>query len=382
MATEYQIFLNNALGQRMPGGALGNWISLDYVRAENDIGALTLVLPGDAYDREMFVKDGIIEVWRSVDGGKPYLDTETVWLIRRPVWQKQTPQESTWTIYAYCLNHLLKRRIVDYNPDNTTYTALVAEADDMGKTVMRQNFGSAATDTTRSIATYLDIQADQTQAPVVNKAFARQYVNQVLKDLAATSYQKGTYLVFDIVCSVPPASDSSMMFEFRSYVGQRGADHTFPSGNPPLMIGPDFNNLDNVELDDDASDEITRGIATGQGYGSIQAVARADDTARQGESPFNLIEGVRNASGSGEASQLADEAEAELQSGIPRKTLSGRLVNTSGLLYGRDWTWGDLVTSQANGDTFTCHIPRVHVHVERAGGEQIEGILRGAVVTA
>jgi hypothetical protein len=377
VSIQYEVVIGDALGNTLLVPA--NFSSGDYVRVENDIGALTLVLPGD-YDGANFKKDSVISVWRSIDGATPYLDTDTVWLLRRKRWQQQTRGAAFWTLYAYDLNHLLKRRIVDYNPDNTTYTALVEAADDMGKIIMRQNFGSSATDTTRSIATYLDIQADATLAPVVNKAFSRQYVNQVLKDLALASYQKGTYLVFDIVCTVPPGG-GNLTFEFQSFTGQRGIDHSFPNGNPPLLIGPQYNNLDNVDLDDDSSDEVTRGIATGQGYGSIQAVARADDLSRQGESPFNLIEGVRNASGTDNATGLTDEAEAELQSGIPRKMLNGNIVNTSGLLYGLDWQWGDLVTAQANGESFECHIPRVHVHVERDSGEVIEGVLRGSVVT-
>lgn len=378
MSIETEIVIGDAFGNTLLVPA--NYESVDYVRAENDTGVLTLILPGD-YDGSNFVKDGLISVWRSIDGATPYLDTDTVWLIRRKRWEKKTRAAALWTVQAYDLNHLLKRRIVDYQPDDTTYSALVEAADDMGKIIVRQNFGGDATDTTRSIASYLSIQANATLAPVINKSFARQYVHQVLKDIALASYQKGTYLVFDIVCTVPPGG-GSLAFEFQSFIGQRGIDHSAASGNPPLLIGPDFNNLDNVDLDDDSSDEITRGIATGQGYGSIQAVARADDLARQRESPFNLLERVRNASGTDNATGLTDEAEAELQSGIPRKYLNGSIVNTSGLMYGLDWKWGDLVVAQANGDSFECHIPRVHVHRERDAGEQIEGILRGSVVTA
>lgn len=377
MTTRYDVYIDDALGNRVLPDPV-NFSVLDYTRAENNTGPLTLTLPGD-FDGDLFKRDGLIEVWRSVEGGLPYLDTETVWLIRRKRWQKAARQDPTWTLYAFDLNHLLKRRIVDYNPGNTTYTALLAAADNIGKTIVSQNFRGGATDATRSIASYLALEGSYALAPVVSKAFARQYVDDVLRDLAQWSYQQGTYLVFDIVCSVPPASGGTLQFEFRSYTGQRGIDHRFPSGNPPLLIGPDFNNLDNVDDDDDATDEATRGIATGQGVESIQAVARANDTARQGASPFNLIERVRNAANTPDAAGLADEAEAELREGAPKHTLSGKIVNTSGLLYGLDWKWGDLFTGQARGSSFDCHIDRVHVHVERERGEQIDGFLRGAV---
>lgn len=376
MGNTYDIKINDAVGRLQL--APRDWQILDYVRAENDVGALTLTLPG-AYPKNAFKKDGLIEVWRSVEGAPPYLDTETLWMIRRRRWQYKARGTPIWTIYAEDLNSLLRRRSVDYEPDNA-YTDKVAAADDMGKAIIRENMGTLATDTTRSIATWLGVDADQALAPIVRKAFARQNVLKVLQDLALWSYQQGTYLVFDVVCDRLPGDSAGVHFQFRSYVGQRGNDHRWPGGKPPLLIGAQYNNLDSVDDDDDATDEITRGIAIGPTVtGSTQAVARQTDDARAAESPFNLIEGTRNAGSSAEALVLEGEAQAELQSGIPREWLTGSLQNTSGLLYGVDWNWGDLLTAQANSRSADVHASRVHVHVERDQGDQVESILKGDI---
>jgi len=376
MSNDYQVIIGDATGSTILEPR--DWQSLDYVRAENDVGALTLVLPGD-YAPGLFVKDGMIGVWRSVAGGTPYLDTDTLWMIRRRRWQYSARTAPTWTIYAVDLNSLLKRRTVDHAPDDVAYTDLLLPADDMGKLLVRQNLGALVLDPTRDESLYLDVQADATLAPIRHfQTLSRLNILKALQDLALWSYQRGTYLVFDIVCTTPPGSPSGpMKFEFRSYVGQRGNDHRYPGGSPPLLIGPDYNNLDSIDDDFDATDEITRGIGV-EGTGATQAADHETDTARAGESPFNLIESVRMTTAP-DANALQAEAQAELQSGLPRRWTSGKLLNTSGLLYGLDWKWGDFLTVQSKFGAADVHASRVHVHVERDSGDQIETILTGSI---
>ncbi len=193
-----------------------------------------------------------------------------------------------------------------------------------------------------------------------------------LQEIAQASYNNGTYLVFDTVCSVPPGSGSAMAFEFRAYTGQRGVDHRFPSGNPPLLIGPDFGNLDDVEYEEDAENEITRAIVGGQGQGTGRTFTRKDDATREGESPFALIESFKNATGESAAAGLANEADALLKAGLPRKTLTGRVVPTSGLIYGVHYGWGDFVTLQVDGDSFDAHLNQVHVTRTRDEHEVVD----------
>lgn len=361
------IFIDDALGNRLESPR--DYTRFEYVRVENGIGALTLTLPS-RYPRSLFKKDGVVELWRSIDGGAPYLDTETVWLQRK--WKKIIKQGlRLWQITCVDLNHLLKRRFVDYAAGSAQADQSRA-ADDLGKQIIRENLGSSATDTTRSLATYLTVQANATAGPTTGKKFSERNVLTVLQEIALASFNNSTYLVFDTVCSVPPGSGSAMQFEFRSYTSQRGVDHRFPGGNPPLLIGPDYGNLDDVEYEEDAENEITRAIVGGQGQQANRTFSRKDDTAREGESPFALIEAFKNATGESAAAGLANEADALLKSGLPRKGLRGRIVPTSGLIYGVHYRWGDFITAQVDGDSFDAHLNQVHVTRTRDAHEEVE----------
>ena len=368
----YAVIINDAFGNRLL--VPNDWVTFELVRVENDVGALTLTLPG-YYPRSLFKKDGLIEIWRQVGNGAPYLETETLWLQRRWRWtwnRTGSGVEILRRILCFDLNHLLRRRKVDYVA-GSAQAAQRDEADDLLKAIAAQNLGASATDATRSWATYLDIQANATQAPVIRKAFAKRTVLDVMQEIAQSSFEAGTYLAFDLMCKSPP-NQGAFKLEFRTYTGQRGVDHTFPGGNPPLLIGPEFGNLNNVEMDDDAEDEATRAIVAGSGQGAARQVARADDAGRQGESPFGLIEAYLDAFQSG--TSLADEADALLRSREPRRTLTGDIEPTSGLLYGIHWNWGDLVTAQVDGESFDAHLRAVSITVDREQGERVRAFVR------
>lgn len=338
-----------------------DWFSLEYARQETEVGALTLVLPAVDYDRGMFPKDGLIEIWNMPETGSPTLELDMLWLIRRVRYLGAT---NSWELTAYDLNHLLKRRVVDYNPGNTTYTELLGAGDDLGKQIISQNFGAGALDTIRSIATYLNIQANATAAPSVRISCSRQEVLKTLQNIAAAAHEQGTYLAFDTVVTSLPGPGTTLQFEFRSYVDQRGTDR-----RGLMYLGPDFGNLTEVEIDEDASNEITRAISTGQGVDAVQAVARADDTTRWEGSPFGLVEGVRSASSSLVATDLLNDAQAFLKQGIALKVITGKLVSMPGMEYGVDWNWGDRLEAQVNGTKYTCRVAGIHVTWTQAGRE-------------
>lgn len=363
---KHTLILSDALGNTLLTPT--DWIQLEYVRADNEITPCTLTLPG-YYDPGFFQRDMRIEVWKELGGRSPYLDTETAWLIRNPELDLQRSGD-TWQVQGYCFNDLLRRRLVDYNEANA-YTSKLDEADDLGKAVVRENFGSLATDTTRQWATSIfTVQADQALAPIVRKAFANQEVWKVLQELAQTSYEKGTYLVFDVVWN-------SGVPELRAFINQRGQDHRNPGGNPPVLFGSDFGNLDNVKLSYDWSAEVTRAIAGGQSVGTIMAKARADDAARQGGSPYNLIEGFENVSDEVDATGLADAAQAQLRRGFPKTILTADITQTEGFIRGLHWEWGDRFTAQVRGISFDCRIDRINVTVNRESGEVSMGSVRG-----
>lgn len=349
-----------------------DWSLLDYTLAENDFGALTLVLPGH-YPAETFVKDGLILVERSVDGAAPYVDGQRVWLIRRRHWKNKV-----WEITAYDQNHLLKRRGIDYAPDVVGYTDILDYCDDLIKTLVRQNMGSLVLDVTRDLSAYLSVGANKSAAPIRHvQGISRQNILRTLQDIAKWSYEMGTYLVFDIVCDRFPGSSAGVHFSFDTYTGQRGNDHRYPGSKRPILIGVPYSNLANDDEDQDWTDEITRGIATGTA-GTLQPAVMAQDNKRAADSPFNIIESYRNTSVD-DATALEGEARAELHTGIPRTHLAGNLVPTRGVRYGPDYGWGDFLTQQGKFGNADAHAAKVHVRVERDAGENIETFLESDV---
>lgn len=359
------VYLDTPNGVRL--GVLNDYQGVEYVRSENDVGSLTIALPEKHYDRTMFYKDGLIEVWQSPAGGEPFLDTDTLWMIRRVQYKVTTSQ---YVLTAYDLNHLLTRRAIDYNAGNA-FTEKLDNADNMGKEIINENFGAGATDTTRSIAAYLTIDVGESLAPVIRQSISRQGVLKVLQNIAAASYQLGTYLTFDVICSRPPVAGVVLQLQFRSYTKQRGVDRTFAGGNP-LYLGPDFGNMVDVEIDEDFSDEYTRSILLGQGVGDLQAVQRVDDAARIGQSPFGLIEDLKSSSGALVAADLLAEAQANLRKGVSPPTITGTLINTAGIEYGIDWHWGDLLPVQVNSQVYNCHASRVHYSWDRDTGPRVQ----------
>lgn len=370
MTAEFTVHINNPVGKRVLTPK--NWVSVDYTLAENDATNGILILPGD-YDESLFVEDGSMEFWRSVDGGPEFLDGDSVWLIRRAHWQKKVNEPSSWTVTGARQSNWLGRRTIDYQPEND-YTDKLGPCDDLQKAIVRENLGYLALDSRRDLSPWLSIAPNAGRAPVRRaQTLSSLNILKALQDLSQWSADRGTYLAFDIVCTQPPGDPGRpMRFEFRTYVGQRGQDLT-RSG---IKIGAAYNNLDEVSDDYDWTDEITAGIAT-VGVGDSQARITATDIVRRGRSPFNLIESVR-ATTSDDSDALEGEARAELQSGLPRFQLSGKLVQTDGAVYNKDWKWGDLLPVEGKRGVVNAHASKVHVFAARDQGETVEAILTTA----
>lgn len=369
MSAKWSVLITSPLGDVL--AQIKNFIAFDFVRIENDVGAATLTLPGELSEG-FFETDNMLEFWRTLDNGLPYRDTETAWFIRRPR-RVRNGKRRDWEIEAYCLNNLWKRRIIDYNEGNA-YTSKLDELDNMGKAVMRENYGTLATDATRRIDTYLGVQADTSAAPIARLSFARDKVLDTLQMFSNTALTLGTYLVFDntIVRETQPR------FEFRSYIGQRGTDRR---ANNQLIFSSDRGNLDNVVVEWNSVDEVTRAVIGGQGVGTTQAVARENNTTRQAVSPFNLIEAWENHTAETDAAGLQAAGQALLSKNRARQTIAGTIKNAPGTVYGVDWGWGDRVRARDGNDSFDARLSTVRVKVDQQNGEVVTADLRGEAVT-
>lgn len=370
----YTITLADAFGN--PLLRLIDWVSVEWAWVEMNVGSLTLVLPGYIPETVIAINRGMVVVERGLGSAPPALLNGTIYL--RTAWDKQWRRtengfEKVWVITCQDLNLCLEDRYVDYNA-GSSYTSKLDEADNMLKAVVRENHGSLALDTTRSITSILDVEADVSAAPIVRKSFSRRKVLPVLQEIAKASFQRGTYVSFDVVCKTQPGAGSAFKAEFRTYTGQRGMDHRVPGGNPPILIGPDFGNLDDPRLSYDAREAATRAIVGGDGEEELRAVARENDLARQYETPWGPIEHFEDSRQEGDATALQDEARSLIKLMRPRRTLSGEIVQTAGLIYGLNFGRGDYVTAQMDGMAFDARLSALKGSKNRDGPEQLEAI--------
>lgn len=375
----YEIWLQS------PGGvfltSLDTIISCQYARTENDGGELTLTVPVDAYDPGLFQPFGRILVMRSVNGQSFFVDLETPWfIVDGPI--EVLDDEGSSVLRITCLDALgliLNSRNVAYN-DNNEFTYKLDEADDMCKAVVRENMGSLATDTDRDLSNYLNVAPDVAAAPIIRfGSFARQQVLDVLQDIADASAQDDTptWLGFDIVL----ANEQTGLLEFRTYVGQRGNDHSFPNGNPPLILSPNVGNLSRVEMGKLYKDAYSVIYAGGAGFGDIRPILSVENDEMLALSPFSRIEKFVDGSQILEVDSLEEFARGELEKARPKQFLSGTITETEGAVRGVHWDYGDLVAVSYGGATFNARVDKIAVRLEAAKGgglvDSVEAHLRG-----
>jgi hypothetical protein len=361
------VYYSDPFGTRL---AVLPFLSLNYTLAVNAIGTLTVALP-TSFNTAFLRRDCRIEVWRSVDGGAEYLEGEKHWLLRRWTVQIRDNGARTIALRALCPNDLLRRRIIAYDA-GSSFSTKTGTADDLIKQYARDNL--ITIDATRDVSgqagigSLMSVQGNITQAVSVSVSAARDNLYETIRKLAEASATGGTYLAFDVIWN-------GATFELRTYTGQRGVDHRFPGGLNPVILGPDFGNMVNVDVDETYEDEHSVVIAGGQGTGDARTIATATDSTRVGASPFNHIEEFAQANNSTDSTQVADIADARLRAGRPVRTVSGTIQDTPGTRYGVHWAWGDRVTVQVDNINQDARIDAVSVSVE-GGKETIDARIR------
>lgn len=360
MATDYRIAVYTPEGQ--PLANVEQFASLEYALTENEVGAMTLVIP-PILSEDLFKVDTQLAIYRTVDSTFTYLEGETRWFVRKiNILDGESGQ--LMTITAYDAKHLLGRRVVDYFAGSAQATESSTAIDNSMKTVVSENLGSSAGSATgRNISTYLDIEPNLTLLPTSSKSFAWRNVLTVLQEMAKDSAQRGTYASFDVVWT-------GSKFVFKVYSVQRGVDRRIATGSQ-LLFALEFGSLSSATLERDWSEEANYVKVGGQGEQSERQVASATDSDRIIASPFNRMEVFQDARNSSTSAQLTAEANDRLWQGQPRLRFTGTVQETTTTRYGREYGFGDLVTARYRNFTFDCRISRVNVLVDE-GGEHIE----------
>jgi hypothetical protein len=129
-------------------------------------------------------------------------------------------------------------------------------------------------------------------------------------------------------------------------LGQPGQNRTAGTSNP-VLLGPDYGTLRNVELEDDHSDEATVVHVL---YSTTYTTVTDD---RRYDSFGNVREIAIEDSDSGTADLAADTGRAELEKYRPKVTFRAEVVNQPALIFGAHYRPGDLVSCDILGKRYT-----------------------------
>jgi hypothetical protein len=324
------------------------FITLDLELRENSVTELTLVMPhATAPPLDWFPLDALLGVWHG-----DRLEGDTLWFVRvPPALSYGANGELLVTVKAQHALYLLTGRIVAYAA-GSAQTEKTGPGDDLIKAVVRENLGSSAGSRELSNVT---VAPDLGQGATVYKTFPRRNVFLVCRELARASAQGGQAIFFDLVWT-------GSGFEFRTYLGQRGMDHS-ASGSVPVTLSAAFGSLSDVTRQFDHREEITVVYCGGQGTEDQRLVVSVSDTERLAASPWNRRELWVDARYLALQDSLTTEADGALWRRRPRQTLRGIATSHPGAVYGIHWGYGDLVSAEVDGDVVTARVHAVQIRM-------------------
>ena len=369
MQAEYTIWLCDQAGVHL--ALLDSYTTVDYTLLTNDVGILTILLPGKAVPLSWIQPDGWIEVYRSAQGAQKQLDGESVWLIQTYGYVLNKGELNIEILAEHAVT-LLKRRIVPFDPTAAQATK-TDFAGNIMKAIVRENL-TAATNTARNVSN-VTVQADTGDGASITHSFAYLPLLQVAQEAAQSSTTQGIRVYFDLV------RPSEGQLEFRTYGGQRGIDHGRVNGGSIVTFAPEFGNLTDARRTWDYRTEATYIYAGGVGIGPSRDVQVAEDTTRSSRSPFGRREqfvtasNATDSSGGSNTAAVQAAANAALVPGRPLRRFVGSLVDTPNVARGVHWNWGDVVSVQLRGETYDYRIEALRVRIQ-GGVETTEARLQ------
>lgn len=306
---------------------------LEWVVAENEVGALTLRIPQRFVINEIQPYRQLI-LERDIGGGYEIVENRR-WFVMDWAHYTDSNGADLTEIIAHDQLEILNGYVVAY-PEDTSYSKKTDNYDDICKLVVTENIASP-TDTTRAINS---ITVATGTGSTGSDTFEISYQNllDICKRCANASWEEGVYLVFDLVNTGPGA------FQMRTWTTQRGVDHTMDGDDPRLIV------LTEGRVEARFSDSANVVIA-GKPY-------KTADNPRWRGSRFSRREVYVSAQSDDEDAVQA-EARAELMRRRPRVIITGKITETNGMRYGIDYRWGDLITAQYKTVSMDAHISAV-----------------------
>lgn len=383
---EYNFILRSPLGNFK--GYITGMFRADWTLNINKAGRLSMDLPGDtctvggSFGIHEFGEGDRLEIYRTITGtttGDNTLVGETCWIVDLISSSLEANGQRMIHIEAETANGILWRRINAYNAETDQGDLLPLPCDDQMKYLVRSNFAAgaasyvAAPDPLRDLSAYFQIQADAAAvAAVYEDKAAHKSVGSILKKISEFALGANEPLFFDVVQISQVANP---FLEFRTYVGQRGADRRQGVGLGAVIIQDGDGTIAEYALTYDYQKTVNRVYAGGEGKGNgrdfldAQVPTLAADTAA---SPFALREHFQNASSAEDNAELQTEADQALQEKRFHVQFTGTLGETDRFMYGREWVFGDVLSAFIEGELIDVYVIQERVELSD-GRETITG---------
>jgi len=362
----YQVVLKDKTGTQV--AVIDDYRSLQAQKIVNDLGFFTLILRDTDPKRDLFEKDGQIEIKRRIPGYTNwYTEFECVILDFTTVLYENGNTQFTAVGAGY--NEIASRRRIAYNKD-TVRSKKNDRAETVMKEYVRENIGSDATTVNGrwydGVITGLSVETDLGLGVIWGGERSGENLLDTLKKIALYSG-----VDFNII------GTGAGTYEFRTYVNGIGSDRTTTgldtttglnaAGNAPHVFGVGFGNVETLVFSDKSKDTASLVYILGQGTGSTQQIEYAADAVAIADSPFGAREVSRGGGSQATDAELQYMAEETLTEMLARPTISFKPLNTPASLYGVNFFWGDKVTIRFRDTDYNKRITGVRTNVSSAG---------------
>lgn len=362
----HELWYTDPLGNKI--SYIPNASKFSYVMVSGDVGVAQFDTPLRGLNHEANTPDRRIHIYRQADGAAQRL--EIVAFLDRFSYAHNRDGLGQFGAGASDPNVLLKRRINAFasGTSQSNYSGSFA-SNMMYQAAIRNLTEIFSAQPDRTIADHgFSVAAPISQGGSVNKQAAWKNTLDLLQEIQTLSKQQGQEIFFAIV----PTSETAM--QFQTYANQPGADRTLASGKTPVVFSLERGNLLAPQLTYDYSNEANYIYAGGKGQEDQRNVQEASDAASIGRSPFarkekfvSAISGVLDNSDE----QVLAKAKDALEKSRARVNLTGTIISTASLAYGKDWFFGDKVTIDYAGFQFDTIIRAVSVAVDGDGRETV-----------
>lgn len=334
-------------------------LEVEEVLAANEVCGLTITLPG-SLPASYIAWDNRIELRRSICGGEFEINGDQAYLIadHRRIWKDGA---YAWIITAMSGMWLLKRHFVAHKDKTAQADKTGKSPDDMLRDVVREQM-VAGTDFFGSkperIVAGLTVDANTGSiTPTIDKQMSTRTVLDVLKDIADTAAENGTWLGFDV-----PWTGSN--FAFKTFLGYRGVNLA-----DSLRISPEQGAIEDGELITSFVDAPTVVYAGGKGDGLARIISPpVVNTDMVRRSKYGWYEYFHDARNADTLQKVTDEAKAQARKMRPKRTLSLKLNDGVGATYGKDYRFGNIIGVLWDGELISARVDGVRISLK--GGRE------------